>query len=48
MIAKGGNDVIYARDGDRDWIDCGSERDIAVVDRIDVVRHCEYVLRPPR
>jgi Tol biopolymer transport system component len=40
-----GRDVIFARDGERDVIDSGSERDTAVVDRIDVVRHCERVLR---
>ena len=48
VIAKGGDDVIYARDGERDWIDCGSMKDVAVVDRVDVVRHCEFVARPPR
>jgi uncharacterized repeat protein (TIGR01451 family) len=48
VIAKGGDDVIYARDGQRDWIDCGAQHDIAIVDRIDVVRHCEVVVRPPR
>jgi len=48
VIARGGDDVIYARDGERDWIDCGAQRDVAVVDRVDVVRHCEFVLRPPR
>lgn len=48
VIAKGGDDVIYARDGERDWIDCGAGKDVAVIDRIDVVRHCEYVARPPR
>jgi Ca2+-binding RTX toxin-like protein len=46
VIARGGDDVIYARDGQRDWIDCGAQTDVAVVDRIDVVRHCEFVLRP--
>jgi Tol biopolymer transport system component len=45
VIGKGGNDVIEARDGERDWIDCGAQHDIAVVDRIDVVRHCEVVAR---
>jgi len=48
VIAKGGDDVIYARDGERDWIDCGSMKDVAVVDRVDIVRHCEFVARPPR
>jgi Tol biopolymer transport system component len=41
----GGRDVVFARDGQRDVIDCGTERDTAVVDLIDVVRHCERVLR---
>jgi Tol biopolymer transport system component len=48
ILGKGGNDTIYARDGEKDWIDCGSERDVAIVDRVDVVRHCETVVRPPR
>jgi len=43
--AKGGRDVIFARDGERDVIDCGTERDTAVVDRLDVVSNCERVLR---
>jgi Ca2+-binding RTX toxin-like protein len=46
VLARGGNDTIYARDGDRDTIDCGTERDVAIVDRLDVVRHCETVVRP--
>jgi Tol biopolymer transport system component len=46
ILAKGGHDTIYARDGRRDVIDCGNERDVAVVDRLDVVRHCETVVRP--
>jgi Tol biopolymer transport system component len=45
VLGKGGRDVIEARDGQRDWIDCGTERDTAIVDRIDVVRHCEVVVR---
>jgi Tol biopolymer transport system component len=45
IIARGGHDVIYARDGRLDWIDCGSESDIAVVDRIDHTRGCEKVFR---
>jgi Ca2+-binding RTX toxin-like protein len=46
VIAKGGYDVIEARDGERDWIDCGGQHDIAVVDKVDVTRHCEVVARP--
>ena len=48
IIAKGGNDTVYAREGKRDTIDCGNERDVAIVDRLDVVRHCETVVRPRR
>jgi Ca2+-binding RTX toxin-like protein len=43
-----GNDTIYARDGERDVIDCGAQRDVAIVDRLDVVSHCETVVRPKR
>ena len=39
----GGNDTIYARDGLRDRIDCGSGLDTAYVDAIDFVVHCERV-----
>jgi Tol biopolymer transport system component len=45
VIARGGRDVIYARDGALDWIDCGTEYDIAIVDRIDHTHHCEKVVR---
>jgi Tol biopolymer transport system component len=48
IVAKGGNDTVYARDGQRDVIDCGTERDVAVVDRRDVGRRCETVVRPSR
>jgi Ca2+-binding RTX toxin-like protein len=44
--AGGGNDRIEARDGFRDVIDCGPGNDTAEVDRLDVVRSCEHVLRP--
>jgi Tol biopolymer transport system component len=49
----GGRDTIYARDGDQDTVDCGTntgatnknlEDDRAFVDRADVVTHCEHVL----
>ena len=52
--AGGGNDVIGARDGERDWITCGTtldgsglgEHDIVYADRIDVVaRDCEVTHR---
>jgi Ca2+-binding RTX toxin-like protein len=38
-----GNDVIDARDGERDSIDCGVGDDRATVDAIDVVANCEQV-----
>ena len=38
-----GNDVIQARDGEQDNIDCGIGTDTAVVDKIDVVANCETV-----
>jgi hypothetical protein len=38
-----GNDVIYARDGEVDTIDCGPGEDRATVDAIDVVANCEQV-----
>ena len=45
-----GPDTIYARDRQRDTIDCGSYQDqstdIAFVDRIDNVRGCEVTKRP--
>jgi hypothetical protein len=40
-----GNDVLYARDGERDRLDCGAGRDVAYVDKIDTVAHCEQVHR---
>jgi Ca2+-binding RTX toxin-like protein len=38
-----GDDRIYARDGTRDWIDCGPGRDTVWADPVDIVRHCEVV-----
>ncbi len=38
-----GNDVIDARDGEVDTIDCGIGQDRAIVDAIDVVANCETV-----
>ncbi|MBI5103547.1 MAG: hypothetical protein HZB46_00900 [Solirubrobacterales bacterium] len=38
-----GNDVIDARDGERDSIDCGLGTDTALVDAIDVTTGCEDV-----
>lgn len=41
-----GNDVILARDGEADMIDCGVGDDRAVVDKFDVATNCEAVDRP--
>jgi Ca2+-binding RTX toxin-like protein len=38
-----GNDVIYARDGEVDNVDCGIGTDKAIVDAGDVVANCETV-----
>jgi Ca2+-binding RTX toxin-like protein len=38
-----GNDVINARDGEADNIDCGIGQDKATVDAVDVVSNCETV-----
>jgi hypothetical protein len=43
--AGGGADTIRVRDGERDVVDCGSEADVVVADRKDVLRHCERVSR---
>ena len=40
-----GDDRLFAAGSARDVVDCGPGRDIAVVDRRDVVRHCEVVRR---
>jgi Ca2+-binding RTX toxin-like protein len=40
-----GNDTIQARDGEADTIDCGSGKDTAVVDAIDIAKGCETVRR---
>jgi Ca2+-binding RTX toxin-like protein len=39
-------DVINARDGLRDSVDCGSGRDLAIVDGLDSTRNCEFRSRP--
>jgi Ca2+-binding RTX toxin-like protein len=45
VIAGRGNDVVQARDGNLDLIQCGGGRDIAIVDRYDNVWDCEVVRR---
>jgi hypothetical protein len=35
---------VLTRDGERDIVDCGGERDTAIVDRsLDIVSRCEVV-----
>jgi Ca2+-binding RTX toxin-like protein len=43
-ILEGGNapDLIQARDGDSDRVNCGDDGDLAVVDRRDTVRDCKW------
>jgi hypothetical protein len=46
VFAEAGNDRVYARDGHRDVIACGTGRDLAVVDSTDRPRtDCERVRR---
>jgi Ca2+-binding RTX toxin-like protein len=47
MYGGTGNDRLLARDGTRDYVDCGPGRDVAVVDLIDAVAgNCEVVQKP--
>ena len=46
VLAGRGDDIVQARDGNLDFIQCGGGRDLAVVDRIDdVSADCERVRR---
>ena len=45
LIGGAGTDTINAKDRTRDRIDCGRDRDTALVDRRDRVRGCERVRR---
>jgi len=40
-----GNDTIYARDGQRDTINCGPGHDVVYADKFDVAKECERILR---
>lgn len=45
--AARGRDLIRARDGSPDFINCGRRRDVAYVDRVEEgVYNCERVVRP--
>ncbi|MEN3281870.1 MAG: hypothetical protein V7607_3010 [Solirubrobacteraceae bacterium] len=41
-VLEGGNgpDLIFARDGERDRVNCGDDGDLAITDRRDAVRDC--------
>ena len=43
LYGDSGNDRLYARDGKKDFVNCGKGRDRAVVDAKDKVRGCEKV-----
>ena len=43
-----GADVLRARDGGRDIVDCGPGEDLAIVDRQDTARDCETIERGTR
>ena len=43
-----GSDRINAVNGNRERVDCGPGRDVAIVDRADRVKHCERVRRRSR
>ena len=42
-----GHDVIHVNDGESDTVDCGRNRDVAIVDLgdLDHVRNCEVVIQ---
>lgn len=43
--AGSGGDLVFVRDGERDVVDCGTEQDVVAADQLDVLRHCERVVR---
>ena len=43
LTGGAGSDTIYANDGERDIVDCGTGNDRAVVDAVDKVTNCEVV-----
>jgi Ca2+-binding RTX toxin-like protein len=47
VAAGGGNDLILSVDLQRDVIECGPGRDVAIIDRVDRTRRCETVIRVP-
>lgn len=45
LDGRRGNDLIDARDGERDLVYCGTGRDTVRADRQDVLHRCERVYR---
>jgi hypothetical protein len=46
VLAGRGNDVVQARDGNLDFVDCSGGHDVVVADRLDDVSpDCEIVRR---
>jgi len=45
LLGGPGRDLVQARDGQRDLVNCGAGKDVAVVDKRDVLRGCETVRR---
>jgi Ca2+-binding RTX toxin-like protein len=48
LLGGDGPDVIWARDGDRDRVNCGDDGDLAVVDRGDAALGCRWIDRGGR
>jgi Ca2+-binding RTX toxin-like protein len=48
LVAGDAPDVVQARDGERDIVDCGDDGDLAIVDSRDTVRNCATVDRGRR
>jgi hypothetical protein len=48
IIGGAGPDLVKARDGVRDAIRCGKDRDVVKADRLDKARGCERVERPKK
>ena len=47
LFGGGDEDKLLARDGNKDRVNCGAGKDLAVVDKKDrVSRNCETVRRP--
>jgi hypothetical protein len=45
LAGNAGDDIIDARDGSIDRVNCGTGRDTVLADRDDIVRNCERVHR---